>query len=45
MDVGRGFGGDCLPKDTLALVAELERLGIGYELLRAVLMDNARLRS
>ena len=45
MDNDRGFGGDCLPKDTLALVAELDRLKIGYELLRAVLMDNARLKS
>ncbi len=40
----RGFGGVCLPKDTLALVAELDRLGIGYEILEAVLKDNARLR-
>jgi UDP-glucose 6-dehydrogenase len=45
MDEGGGFGGDCLPKDTLALVAELNRLGIGYELLAAVLRDNERLRS
>ncbi len=44
MDEERGFGGDCLPKDTLALIAELDKLGIGYEILRAVLMDNARLR-
>ena len=39
-----GFGGDCLPKDTLALVADLERRGLGYELLKAVLSDNLRLR-
>ena len=40
-----GFGGDCLPKDTLALVTELNRLGIGYDLLEAVIKDNARLKS
>ena len=40
----RGFGGDCLPKDTLALVADLERRGLGYDLLKAVLSDNLRLR-
>ncbi len=45
MDGERGFGGDCLPKDTLALVVELNRVGIGYELLAAVLRDNERLRS
>ncbi len=40
----RGFGGDCLPKDTLALFSELKRLGLDYELLSAVLEDNSRLR-
>jgi UDP-glucose 6-dehydrogenase len=45
MDGERGFGGDCLPKDTLALVVELNRVGVGYELLAAVLRDNERLRS
>ena len=40
----RGFGGDCLPKDTLALVADLERRGLDYDLLRAVLSDNLRLK-
>ena len=39
----KGFGGDCLPKDVLALVNELENRGLGYELLRAVLKDNRRL--
>ncbi len=39
-----GFGGDCLPKDTLALVADLERRGLDYDLLKAVLSDNIRLR-
>ena len=40
----RGFGGDCLPKDVLALVNELENKGLDYELLRAVLNDNRRLQ-
>ena len=40
----RGFGGDCLPKDTLALVADLKRRGLDYDLLRAVLSDNLRLK-
>ena len=39
----KGFGGDCLPKDVLALVNELEKRGLDYELLRAVLKDNRRL--
>jgi UDPglucose 6-dehydrogenase len=41
----QGFGGDCLPKDAVALVTELNRLGIGYNILEAVIKDNARLRS
>ncbi len=40
----RGFGGDCLPKDTLALFTELRKLGIDYELLGAIIEDNGRLR-
>ena len=40
----RGFGGYCIPKDVLALVTEMDRLGLDYELLKAVLNDNARLR-
>ncbi len=39
----RGFGGDCLPKDTLALYTELTRMGIEYELIRAVIEDNLRI--
>jgi UDPglucose 6-dehydrogenase len=39
----RGFGGECLPKDTLALVRELERLGLDYELLKSIINDNRRL--
>ena len=40
----RGFGGKCLPKDTLALVTEMEARGLEYDLLRSVLDDNGRLR-
>mgnify|MGYP002862071737 CR=1 FL=1 len=39
-----GFGGECLPKDVKALVYDLESRGIDFELLRAVLNDNDRLR-
>ena len=38
-----GFGGHCLPKDTLAILTKLENVGLDYKLLRAVLDDNARL--
>ena len=41
----RGFGGKCLPKDTLALGVLAERLGVKYELLDAMQTDNAALRT
>jgi len=41
----RGFGGKCLPKDTMALGVLAKNLGIGYNLLDAIQEDNARLRS
>jgi UDPglucose 6-dehydrogenase len=37
---GCGFGGSCLPKDTQALVARGEKLGVDMELLKAVLRIN-----
>ena len=40
----RGFGGKCLPKDTLALRALTEVLGVKYEFLDAIQSDNTRLR-
>ena len=40
----RGFGGDCLPKDTRALLVDLRDRGLDFGLLGAVLDDNARLR-
>ena len=41
----RGFGGKCLPKDTMALGVLANDLGIGYNLLDAIQEDNARLRN
>ena len=41
---GRGFGGKCLPKDTIALYEHLKQLGIDYRLFDAVLEDNRRIR-
>ena len=40
----RGFGGKCLPKDTLALGELADTLGVKYDLLDAVQSDNSRLR-
>lgn len=40
----RGFGGKCLPKDTMALGVLAKELGIGYDILDAIQNDNARLR-
>ena len=40
----RGFGGNCLPKDTLALYTDLKNKGVAYEFLGAILEDNRRLR-
>jgi UDPglucose 6-dehydrogenase len=45
MGLSRGFGGKCLPKDTLALKRLAESLGVGYEILEAIQSDNERLRS
>jgi len=40
----RGYGGKCLPKDTLALKVQLEKKGIKYNLIDAILDDNEKLR-
>ena len=40
----RGFGGKCLPKDTLALKNFAKSLGVDYEILNAIQNDNSRLR-
>ena len=44
MGLNRGFGGKCLPKDTLALRELARNLGVDYDLLDAVQNDNAALR-
>jgi UDPglucose 6-dehydrogenase len=40
----RGFGGKCLPKDSLALAALAGKLGVKYEILDSLQKDNQRLR-
>ena len=42
--LNRGFGGKCLPKDTMALSALADRLGVKYEILDSLFSDNQRLR-
>ena len=38
-----GFGGSCLPKDTLAIMAKFQDLGIEADLFHSVVSDNERL--
>ena len=45
MGLNRGFGGKCLPKDTLALRELARNLGVDYEILDAMQSDNAALRN
>ena len=40
----RGFGGKCLPKDSMALKVLADELGVKYEILEAIQTDNAALR-
>ena len=40
----RGFGGKCLPKDSLALGPLAEELGVKYDFMDAIQNDNQRLR-
>ena len=40
----RGFGGKCLPKDTMALGVLARNLGVNYNLLDAIQEDNEGLR-
>ena len=44
MGLRRGFGGKCLPKDTLALRELAHGLGINYNILDAMQSDNNTLR-
>ena len=41
----RGFGGKCLPKDSQALAALAERLGVKYSFMDAIQRDNMALRN
>ena len=43
--LNRGFGGKCLPKDSMALAVLAEELGCKYELLDAIQKDNSTLRN
>ena len=45
MGLNRGFGGNCLPKDTLALRELARSLGVDYDILDAIQSDNAALRN
>ena len=45
MGLMRGFGGKCLPKDTLALKELAQSLDVKYSLLEAIQIDNQRLRN
>jgi UDP-glucose 6-dehydrogenase len=45
MGLNRGFGGKCLPNDTLALRELARSLGVDYDLLDALQNDNAALRN
>ncbi len=42
--LNRGFGGKCLPKDTMALGVLAERLGVKYDFFDAMQNDNDKLR-
>ena len=43
--LSRGFGGKCLPKDSQALAALAERLGVKYSFMDAIQRDNVVLRN
>ena len=38
-----GFGGNCLPKDTMAIAAKFQELGIEADLFESLASDNERL--
>jgi UDP-glucose 6-dehydrogenase len=42
--LSRGFGGKCLPKDSLALGVLAEELGVKYAFMDAIQDDNSHLR-
>ncbi len=44
-DGQKGYGGKCLPKDTLALRASLQNMGIKYNFIEAIIKDNENLKN
>ena len=44
MGLNRGFGGKCLPKDSMALMMLARSLGVEYSILEAMQNDNSALR-
>ena len=44
MGLHRGFGGKCLPKDSMALMMLARSLGVEYSILEAMQNDNSALR-
>jgi UDPglucose 6-dehydrogenase len=40
----RGYGGMCLPKDTQAIAALLEQLGLDFDLIKSIHNDNSKLK-
>ena len=44
MGLSRGFGGKCLPKDSMALTVLADSLGCKYEMMESLHKDNMRLR-
>ena len=44
MGLARGFGGKCLPKDSIALRTLARELDVDYNILDAIQNDNERLR-
>ena len=42
--LSRGFGGKCLPKDSMALGVLAENLGVKYDFMDSIQRDNRRLR-
>ena len=43
--LNRGFGGKCLPKDSMALTSLAEKLNVKYSIMDALQLDNSSLRS
>ena len=41
----KGFGGECLPKDVLAIRQRLKSMGINYKFIDGILTDNERLKN